>query len=372
MKILLIEDNPSLAEQLIDALKQHRYTIDLAVDGLQGWDYVRSSTYDLVLMDVMLPKLDGVTLCRQMRASGNQTPILMLTALKASVDQILGLDSGADDYLIKPIGTHELTARIRALLRRGGAKSAPILTWGKLQLDPNQCEVKYGDRILQVSPKEYAILELMLRNGQRVYKRSEIIERVWSCEDDVPNEDTVKAHIKGLRRKLREVNAEDLIQTVYGLGYRLNLEYCSTMPSQSPASPSSQLTQSQADLVLEKLIHLAHRFQHPLCIALLEVNLKSRDYSLRAVIQQIGEQLQHQLNIEDVVADLGEGQFVVGIYGTTRQTAVTRLNHILTTLDREGIKAISTSLGVAQYPNDGQDLRSLYRSALMSLKQNRA
>lgn len=369
MKILFVEDNQPLAEQLIDALEDQRYTVELAIDGQQGWDFVQSSGYDLVLMDISLPKLDGVSLCRLMRVNGNQTPVLMLTAKSTSEDQILGLDSGADDYLVKPVSIHELSARIRALLRRGGAKSPPILSWGNLQLDPSTFQVKYADTIIPVTPREYTILELMLRNGQKVYSRSEILDRVWSYEDDIPREDTIKAHIKGLRNKLRGVGAADLIETVYGLGYRLNPEYYVSKQWQCSCSC---LTKSQADLILEKLIHLAKRLQHPLCFALLNLKNQTQYDNLDTVIQQLTDQLQHQLKPEDIVAHTGKGQFMIGIYGIPREAGLNRLNYILSTLNQLPFKGrnqeITMSMGIVQYPEDGTDLRSLYRAAIAALK----
>jgi DNA-binding response OmpR family regulator len=234
MRILFIEDNLELAEPLADALKEKRYTIDLAADGQQGWELVQATTYDLILMDVMLPKIDGITLCRRIRAGGDQVPILMLTAKKDVSEQIRGLDSGADDYVIKPVGINVLAARIRALLRRRSLEIAPILKWGNLQLDPSQYEVSYQGVKIPVTPKEFALLELMLRNSHQVLNRKTILETLWSDEEDTPEEDTIKAHIRGIRQKLRAFDAHDLIETVYGLGYRFNLKYLQNSSQQKP------------------------------------------------------------------------------------------------------------------------------------------
>jgi DNA-binding response OmpR family regulator len=177
MKILLIEDNCDLAEQLADALREMKYLVDLAIDGQQGWESLKSMTYDLVLMDIMLPKLDGITLCRRIRSTGYQMPILMLTARHTNLDQIQGLDSGADDYVIKPVGIHELAARIRALLRRDRNFTALVLSWGSLKLDPSQCEVRYDNQKLPVTPKEYSLLELLMYNGHQVLSRKTLVVR---------------------------------------------------------------------------------------------------------------------------------------------------------------------------------------------------
>jgi two-component system OmpR family response regulator len=170
----------------------------------------------------MLPKLNGITLCQRLRQAGNKILVLMLTARDASTDKVLGLDAGADDYVVKPFDLPELLARIRALLRRGSVFLSPVLEWGSLCLDPSQCEARYQDQLLDLTPKEYALLELFLRNGTRVLSRQVILERLWAF-DDTPIEETVKVHLQKLRRKLKAVGApSNLIETVYGLGYRLN------------------------------------------------------------------------------------------------------------------------------------------------------
>lgn len=221
MRILLVEDNLRLAEALAEALTDQLYVVDVVKDGESAWDQVKAIAYDLILLDVMLPKLDGISLCQRLRNHGYQLPILMLTALDTSTDKVNGLDAGADDYVVKPFDLQELLARIRALLRRGNSPSAPILAWGSLYLNPSTYEVSYEQQPLHLTPKEFSLLELLLRNGRRVLSRAVIIERLWSSENP-PEEDTVKAHIKSLRQKLRAVAApEDLIETVHGLGYRL-------------------------------------------------------------------------------------------------------------------------------------------------------
>ncbi len=221
MRILLVEDNVRLAEALLEALTDQLYVVDVVKDGEFAWDQVKAIAYDLILLDVMLPKLDGISLCQRLRHHGYSLPILMLTARDTSTDKVNGLDAGADDYVVKPFDLQELLARIRALLRRGNSASGPILAWGKLLLNPSTYEVTYLDVPLQLTPKEFSLLELLLRNGRRVLSRAVIIDSLWKSESP-PEEDTVKAHIKSLRHKLRGVAApEDLIETVHGLGYRL-------------------------------------------------------------------------------------------------------------------------------------------------------
>ncbi len=221
MKILLVEDDAYLAEALAEALTDQRYAVDIATDGEAAWDQVKTLSYDLILLDVMLPKLDGIHLCQRLRAHNYSVPIMMITALDTSTNKVVGLDAGADDYMVKPLDLEELLARIRALLRRGGASSPPTLKWGELRLNPATYEVSYNGEILRLTSKEYSLLELLLRNERRILSRSVIIEHIWSLENP-PEEDTVKAHIKSLRKKLRAVKApDDFIETVHGLGYRL-------------------------------------------------------------------------------------------------------------------------------------------------------
>jgi diguanylate cyclase (GGDEF)-like protein len=221
MKILLIEDDALIAEPLAKALINQHYAVDVATDGQAGWELLESFTYDLILLDVMLPKLDGMTLCRRLRRLGNQTPILLLTAQKTGTNTAIGLDAGADDYVAKPFNLQELLARIRALLRRGGAALPPLLEWRNLKLDPSICEVTCNSQPLRLTPKEYGLLELFLRNPHRIYSTGALIDHIWSFEEP-PTEDTIRSHIKGLRHKLKAAGVlDDPIETVYGIGYRL-------------------------------------------------------------------------------------------------------------------------------------------------------
>lgn len=221
MRILLVEDDLQLAETLAEALSDQLYAVDIATDGILALDYAKAVDYDLLLLDVMLPELDGITLCEKLRSQSYLMPILMLTARDTINDKITGLDAGADDYIIKPVDLGELFARIRALLRRGVVTSTPILEWGDLKLNPSTYEVSYQTQSLNLTPKEYSILELLLRNGRRVLSRSLIIDNIWNLQDP-PEEGTIKVHIRSLRQKLRSVGApKNFIETVHGLGYRL-------------------------------------------------------------------------------------------------------------------------------------------------------
>ncbi len=221
MKILIVEDDKLLAGVIAEYLNDHLHIVDIAGNGESAWDQIKVSEYDLILLDLLLPKLDGISLCKRLRSHGYSVPVLMITARDTSTDKVLGLDSGADDYMVKPLDFPELSARIRALLRRGSFDSSPALTWGDLSLDSATYEVNYNQQTLRLTLKEYSLLELFLLNGRQILSRSLIIEHLWPFEEP-PDEDTIKTHIKSLRRKLRIVGAPtDIIETVHGVGYRL-------------------------------------------------------------------------------------------------------------------------------------------------------
>lgn len=239
MRLLLIEDDEILADHLLESLTHQQYVVDAIADGQEGLEYAQSAAYDLIIADVGLPSIDGITLCSRLRAQGCSTPILLMTAKDAPDERIRGLDAGADDHLTKPLNIEELQARVRALLRRGEVTPATVMQAGPLQLDPVSCQVTYGGAPLKLTPKEYSLLELFLRSPQRVFSRSHIIEHLWSF-DDPPLEDSVKAHIKGLRRKLKQMGAVDWIENVYGIGYRFTPQIPpSPAEAQAPGSASS-------------------------------------------------------------------------------------------------------------------------------------
>lgn len=216
MKILLVEDDDRITAALIEALTDYHYVVDVASDGEQGFAFVQIFPYELLILDVMLPKLDGIGLCRKIRQYGYKVPVFILTEKDTYHDKVTGLDVGADDYMVKPFDLDELLARIRALLRRGSADLTMLLECGDLQLNPNNYEVTYTGKMLHLTPKEYRILELLLRH-HRTFSKSEIIYHLWSFTEP-PNEETVKVHIRSLRQKLKNAGArQDLMQTAYGL-----------------------------------------------------------------------------------------------------------------------------------------------------------
>lgn len=259
MKILLVEDDELIVEIIQKALTNQHYLVDVATDGEAGFELAEVFEYNLIVLDLMLPKLDGISFCRQLRQQGKRTPILLLTAHDTSSNKVMGLDAGADDYVIKPFDLHELLARIRALLRRGSSTITPVMQWGKLALNPSNCKVTYGDQPLNLTPKEYGIVELFLRNTQRIFSQSALLDHLWSYEEP-PSENTVRAHIKSLRQKLKKAGAEtDLIETVYGLGYRLKskeLEVTSKAVKHTESSPPSLPAKQQPKEAIQETISL--------------------------------------------------------------------------------------------------------------------
>ncbi|NEQ99127.1 MAG: response regulator [Cyanothece sp. SIO2G6] len=222
MRILLVDDDAALMQILAESLIRQRYAVDIAKDGTTAQEFLALFSYDILVLDMLLPDMDGVSLCRQCRQQGTITPILMLTAESSNRDKVKALDAGADDYVVKPFDFEELCARIRALLRRDSVQATTALQWGKLQVNPTTFEVTYGDHALHITPKEYALLELFLRHPDRVFSLDSIIESLWTY-DNPPSSDAVRTHIKGLRQKLKAGGAsKNFIETVYGIGYRLN------------------------------------------------------------------------------------------------------------------------------------------------------
>ncbi|MGE3909268.1 MAG: response regulator transcription factor [Chloroflexota bacterium] len=217
MRILVVEDEPRMAATLGEGLREAGYTVDIAVDGAEGLDYLSTVPYDAVLLDVQLPKLDGFEVCRQMRAKGLLTPVLMLTARDTTADKIHGLDSGGDDYLTKPFAFDEMLARLRALLRRGSAQRDPRLQVSDLSLDPAARLVDRGGREIALTRREYAILETLMRRPGWIVSRDELIESVWGF--DFPDESNlVEVYVGRLRKRL---GPPPLIHTVRGIGYRM-------------------------------------------------------------------------------------------------------------------------------------------------------
>ncbi len=220
MRILVVEDEHRLAAVLKQGLTEQGYAVDLAHDGEEGLGLAELEPYDLLILDVMLPGLDGLAVCRQLRARGRHMPVLLLTARDAVDDRVTGLDSGADDYLTKPFAFRELLARARALLRRDGRSRESVLRAGNLTLDPATREVRRAGRAIELTSKEYAVLEYLLHHPNRVLTRTQIAEHVWDY-DFVAMSNVIDVYIRSLRRKLDDDDEPRLLHTVRGAGYQL-------------------------------------------------------------------------------------------------------------------------------------------------------
>jgi len=220
MRILVVEDEHRLAAVLKQGLTEQGYAVDLAHDGEEGLGLAELEPYDLLILDVMLPGLDGLAVCRQLRARGRHMPVLLLTARDAVDDRVTGLDSGADDYLTKPFAFRELLARARALLRRDGRSRESVLRAGNLTLDPATREVRRAGRTIELTSKEYAVLEYLLHHPNRVLTRTQIAEHVWDY-DFVAMSNVIDVYIRSLRRKLDDDHEPRLLHTVRGAGYQL-------------------------------------------------------------------------------------------------------------------------------------------------------
>lgn len=220
MRLLLVEDNRRLNEALRKALTEDGYAVDAAFDGVEAEELASFTPYDVIVLDVMLPKRDGIQVCRSLRDRRNNTPILMLTARDGLDDRVLGLDSGADDYLVKPFEIKELRARLRALARRRTDDRASILKVADLSLDPASHQVIRGDRTLELTAKEYALLEYLLRNRGRVVAREMILGHLWDYGTTTAS-NVVEVHMRRLRTKVDDPFPVKLIETVRGAGYRL-------------------------------------------------------------------------------------------------------------------------------------------------------
>ena len=220
MRILLVEDDADLAQFIRKGLKEEYYAVDVAADGEAGLALALNNPYDLLILDVMLPKLDGLTLCRRVRDKGITTPVLLITARNTVETKVSGFDTGADQFLPKPFAFAELLARVRALLRRGSSQQVAHLQAADLRLDPASHRVWRAEQEIFLTNKEYALLEFLLRNKNRVLTRTAIIEHVWDISYD-PMTNIVDAHIRALRAKIDRDFTPHLIATVRGAGYML-------------------------------------------------------------------------------------------------------------------------------------------------------
>ena len=220
MRILLVEDNRRLSDSLRLSLADDGYAVDVAYDGQEGEELAELSPYDIIILDVMLPLRSGIEVCRSLRNNHVRIPILMLTARDALEDRVLGLDSGADDYLVKPFEMSELLARLRALLRRESDDKSGLITIGDLTLDPATHYVKRGGQTIDLTSREYGLLEYLVRNPNRLITRQMAENHLWSY-DAIISSNVVDVYIRRLRRKLDDPFEVKLIETIRGSGYRL-------------------------------------------------------------------------------------------------------------------------------------------------------
>ncbi len=219
MRLLVVEDEPALADALKTGLTRRGYTVDVSRDGLEGENLARMNPYDALVLDVMLPRRDGFTICKNLREAGVVTPVLFLTAKGEVADKVAGLDGGGDDYLAKPFDFDELAARLRSLMRRPALTMESVLSLDGLQVDPASQKVSVDGEVLALTLREYGLLEYLLRNKGTVVSRDDLLEHVWDrFFDSFSN--VVDVHMKNLRKKLPKAYAER-IATVWGKGYRL-------------------------------------------------------------------------------------------------------------------------------------------------------
>src|ERR671923_17441 len=221
MRILVVDDEPAVRDSLERALRLDGYEVDLARDGREGLERCRAAPPDAIVLDLLMPEMDGLEACRRLRAGGDRTPVLMLTARDGVSDRVAGLDAGADDYLVKPFALEELQARLRALLRRSGADGdAKLLRFGDLEMDTGAYEVRRGERRIELTRTEYSLLRLLLEHPRQVLPRSVILERVWGY-DFGRSSNSLEVYVGYLRRKLEAGGEPRLIHTVRGVGYSL-------------------------------------------------------------------------------------------------------------------------------------------------------
>ena len=221
MRVLVVEDEPGIAQFIRQGLREAGYAVDVAYDGEEGLDYVYVAEYDVLVLDILLPKLDGLDVLHALRARGVKTPVLLLTAKDTVEDRVRGLDSGADDYLVKPFAFPELVARLRALLRRPPLQIDPVLHLGDLAMDTARREVRRGGRLIELSPREFTLLEYLMRHPRHVLTRTQLAEHVWNF-DFFNDSNVVDVYIGYLRRKIDRGSDRPLLQTVRGVGYRLS------------------------------------------------------------------------------------------------------------------------------------------------------
>ena len=220
MRLLLAEDEEAMAEAVVDFLEYHHYEIDWVNNGTDALEHARMGIYDVLVLDIMMPGMDGITVLRTLRGEGNPTPVLLLTAKGEIRDKVLGFESGSDDYLTKPFALEELRVRIEALTRRGQSYQGEQTTFGNLVLDKSGCALRVGEKNCPLSHREFQLIELFVRNPHIYFSADTLLDRVWGMDADVEY-GTVWVHISGLRKKLESLDADVEIRSKRGVGYAL-------------------------------------------------------------------------------------------------------------------------------------------------------
>ncbi len=309
MRILPVDDDEIIVEVLTKPLLQHNYVVYVARDGEAAWELVEGFQYDLILLDVILPKLDGISFCRRLREQKNPVLVMPLTACDTTTDKLQGLDSGADD-VVKPFNIQELAARVRALIRRGSTSPSPTLVCGHLHLSPNLHEVTYQEHLRQLSRKEYLLVELFLRNQKRIYSCRDIIDQLWAFDAEPPNESTVRSHLKNIRRNLKAVGADDFLETVYGQGYRMNPTFIKTSNHATHISNINPDKQENLDAQITEIWRHTKNFTFELLIVL-ELVISSLVVGIfDAELLKEGIQNAHKLAVSLSMSGFEQGSFL--------------------------------------------------------------
>ncbi len=220
MRLLLAEDEVELSNAIVTILKHQNYSVDAVYDGLDAYDYLSAQEYDGAILDIMMPKLDGISVLKKLRSEGNSTPILMLTAKSELNDKIEGLDSGADDYLTKPFAMQELLARVRAITRRNGEVQGQTLSYSDLTLNRSNFTLTCGDKSIALSNKEFQMLEMMITNPKQIISQDQFMDKIWGLDSETEMS-IVWVYISYLRKKLKDINSHVSIKATRNVGYSL-------------------------------------------------------------------------------------------------------------------------------------------------------
>ena len=338
MKILLLSADKNLRNKLYQELSRQSLIVDVATEGEEAWDLLRSFMYDVVLLEAALPKMDGLTLCRRLREVGNPVLILLMIEPNDAETCIQGLEIGADACLAKPIQPPNLMAHLRALARRGMRRASPKLSWGPLLLDPTARRVTCQGQDVKLNRKEYQILELLLGHPRQMFSRSTLGDRLWTLDEEVPSDATIKSHIRSLRRKLEKAGgAEDLIQTHYGQGYCLN-------PAYDPGTQSSQRGAPMPELMMDSIT--ANIWQE-----LMTANARlHQEIEQRKQIEAQLRRSEMMLRTAQRVAQIGCWEFDIH----TRETYWTEELYLIHGLDPSGPVPTEAAVMAMIHPEDRQ------------------